>query len=84
MREPYGVCPFSAAHIQRAARCQASNSLDECPVWLPAPDPVRDGVPPSELVDGDKLIDMFEKLELGLKTRAAFDIDDIFFEDFRK
>jgi len=45
---------------------------------------VRDGVPPIELVDGEKLLDMFEKLELGLTPRAAFDIDDTFFEDFRK
>jgi restriction system protein len=45
---------------------------------------VRDGVPPIELVDGEKLLDMFEKLELGLKPRAAFEIDDGFFEVFRK
>jgi restriction system protein len=45
---------------------------------------VRDGVPPIELVDGEKLLDMFEKLELGLKPRAAFEVDDQFFEDFRK
>lgn len=45
---------------------------------------VRDGVPPIELVDGEKLLDMFEKLELGLKPRAAFEIDESFFEDFRK
>jgi restriction system protein len=45
---------------------------------------IRDGVPPIELVDGEKLLDMFERLELGLKPRAAFEIDDSFFEDFRK
>jgi restriction system protein len=45
---------------------------------------VRDGVPPIELVDGEKLVDMFEKLELGLKPRVAFSIDEGFFEDFRK
>ena len=45
---------------------------------------MRDGVPPIELVDGEKLIDMFEKLELGLKPRTAFEIDQSFFEDFRK
>ncbi len=45
---------------------------------------VRDGVPPIELVDGEKLLDMFERLELGLKPRAAFDIDDSFFDAFRK
>src|SRR5206468_5906411 len=45
---------------------------------------VRDGVPPIELVDGEKLLDIFEKLELGLKARAAFDVDDGFFDAFRK
>lgn len=45
---------------------------------------VRDGVPPIELVDGEKLVDMFEKLELGLKPRSAFDIDDGFFDAFRQ
>ena len=44
----------------------------------------RDGVPPIELVDSEKLIDMFEKLELGLKPRKAFDIDLEFFESFRQ
>ncbi len=45
---------------------------------------VRDGVPPIELVDGEKLLDMFEKLELGLRPRAAFEVDERFFEDFRR
>ena len=44
----------------------------------------RDGVPPIELVDSEKLIDMFEKLELGLKPRKAFDIDLEIFEGFRQ
>lgn len=42
----------------------------------------RDGVPPIELVDGSKLMEMFEKLELGLKTVTSFEIDDSFFADF--
>lgn len=45
---------------------------------------VRDGVPPIELVDGEKLVDMFEELELGLKPKKAFDIDPVFFDEFRK
>lgn len=45
---------------------------------------VRDGVPPIELVDGEKLIDMFEMLELGLKPKKAYDVDSIFFDEFRK
>jgi len=44
---------------------------------------VRDGVPPIELVDGEKLIDMFEMLELGLKPKKAYDIDEKFFDDFK-
>lgn len=44
---------------------------------------VRDGVPPIELVDGEKLIDMFEQLELGLKPKKAYEIDPGFFEEFR-
>jgi len=45
---------------------------------------VRDGVPPIELVDGEKLIDMFEELELGLKPKKAYDIDETFFDEFGK
>ena len=44
----------------------------------------RDGVPPIELVDGDRLIDMFEKLELGLKPITTFAIDQNFFAEFQK
>jgi restriction system protein len=44
---------------------------------------VRDGVPPIELVDGEKLLDMFESLELGLIPKKAYDIDEKFFDDFR-
>ena len=44
---------------------------------------VRDGVPPIELVDGEKLIDMFEELELGLKPKRAYDLDEKFFDEFK-
>ena len=44
---------------------------------------VRDGVPPIELVDGEKLIDMFEQLELGLKPKKAYEVDFTFFDEFR-
>ena len=43
----------------------------------------RDGVPPLELVDGQKLVEMFEMLRLGLTERLTFDIDEKFFETFR-
>jgi len=43
---------------------------------------VRDGVPPIELVDGEKLVEMLEKLELGLKPRTIYEIDTTFFDVF--
>jgi len=45
---------------------------------------VRDGVPPIELVDADKLINMLENLQLGLKPIQTFSVDTDFFERFRK
>ena len=44
---------------------------------------VRDGVPPIELVDGERLIVLFETLELGLTPRTTYDIDLGFFAQFR-
>jgi restriction system protein len=44
----------------------------------------RDGVPPIELVDGEKLVAMFERVELGLRAVKAFEVDDSFFDEFRK
>lgn len=44
---------------------------------------LRDGVPPIELVTGEKLLDMFENLELGLKPRKTYDVDEQFFEPFQ-
>jgi restriction system protein len=44
---------------------------------------VRDGVPPIELVDGEKLLDMFEQLELGLRPKKAYEVDTMFFDEFR-
>lgn len=45
---------------------------------------VRDGGPAIELVDGDKLVEMLEQLELGLKPRRTFEVDDAFFREFEK
>lgn len=42
----------------------------------------RAGAVPIELVDGEKLFDMFKRYELGLKPRTVFDIDLAFFEQF--
>ena len=43
----------------------------------------RDGAPPVELVDGDKLVDMFQKLELGLIPKIICEIDIDFFEEYK-
>ena len=43
---------------------------------------VRDGVPPIELVDGEKLVAMLEQLEMGLKPRRIYEIDPGFFDSF--
>ena len=45
---------------------------------------VRDGVPPIELVDGEKLVSMLEQLELGLKPQRTFEVDASFFDQFAK
>ncbi len=42
---------------------------------------VRDGAPPIELVDGEKLGGMLEKLELGLRPRQTFEVDA---EEYKK
>lgn len=43
----------------------------------------RDGAPPIELIDGEKLIDMLESYELGLRPVTTFEIDELFFNEFR-
>jgi restriction system protein len=43
----------------------------------------RDGVPPIEIIDGEKLIDMFELLELGLKPKKTYEVNYPFFEEFK-
>jgi restriction system protein len=44
---------------------------------------VRDGVPPIELVDAEKLVNMLEELELGLKPVRAYQLDQSFFDEFK-
>lgn len=43
---------------------------------------IRDGAPPVELVDGEALVNLFEKNELGLKPKIVYKIDKDFFKDF--
>ena len=45
---------------------------------------LRDGARPIELVDGEKLIEMFEHLQLGLKPINTFEVNVDFFDDFRE
>lgn len=42
----------------------------------------RDGAPPIELIDGEKLINMLEKLELGLNPVTTYEVEHGFFKDF--
>lgn len=44
---------------------------------------VRDGVPPIELVDGEKLVAMLEDLELGLHPIKSFKVQESFFDEFK-
>lgn len=43
---------------------------------------LRDGVPPIELVDAERLVALFERLELGLTPRKTFEVDRSFFRDY--
>jgi restriction system protein len=43
----------------------------------------RDGAPPIELIDGEKLIDMLEQLELGLKAVRTYEVEQAFFNEFK-
>ena len=42
----------------------------------------RDGVTPIELIDGERLVELFEKHELGLKPVTVYEIDTDFFNSF--
>lgn len=42
----------------------------------------REGAPPVELVDGEKLVGMFERAKLGLREKVVFEVDHSFFSGF--
>ncbi len=42
----------------------------------------REGASPIELVDGEKLVDMFVQLELGLVPKTVYEVDTHFFDEF--
>jgi len=35
------------------------------------------------IVDGEKMVEMFETLELGLKSIKTYEIDEKFFDEFK-
>ena len=43
----------------------------------------REGAPQVELVDGDKLVEMFQRVELGVFKRTVYDVDPAYFEKFK-
>jgi restriction system protein len=43
----------------------------------------RDGAPPIELVDGEILVQMFERLEFGVKPKTIYEVDEAFFDEYR-
>jgi len=45
---------------------------------------IRDGAPPIELVDGELLVELFEKNELGVKPKTIYELDKEFFKEFMK
>lgn len=43
----------------------------------------RDGATPIEIVDGEKLVEMFEALQFGLKPKMYYEVDFDFFNDYK-
>ncbi|MEP1086719.1 restriction endonuclease [Algoriphagus sp.] len=43
----------------------------------------RDGAPKIELVDGKKLVQMFEKVQLGVKPKTVYEVDLQYFTKFK-
>lgn len=44
----------------------------------------RDGASPIELIDSEKLLDMLESLELGLRPVTTYEVNHAFFAEFRE
>ncbi len=42
----------------------------------------RDGAPPIEPIDGEKLLDMLEKFEIGLRPVTTYEVERAFFKEF--
>jgi restriction system protein len=43
----------------------------------------RDGVIPIELVNGERLVELFESKQLGPKRREVFEVDHACFDQYR-
>jgi restriction system protein len=43
----------------------------------------KPGAIPIELIDGERLVELFESREIGLKPKQVFEIDQAFFDQFR-
>ena len=43
----------------------------------------REGVPPIELVDGERLVALFQSKMLGVRKLEVFEVDNAFFDQFR-
>ncbi len=43
---------------------------------------LRDGAPPIELINGEKLIELFESVQLGVKPKTIFEVDVKFFQPY--
>jgi restriction system protein len=44
---------------------------------------IREGAAPIELVDGEKLVLLFEQKQLGLKPKVVYELDLAFFDEYR-
>jgi restriction system protein len=44
---------------------------------------IRGGANTIELVEGEKLVRILEKLELGIKPKVVYEVDMDFFNDFK-
>lgn len=43
----------------------------------------RDGATPIELVDGEALVQLFERLQLGVKPKTIYEVDANFFDEYQ-
>ncbi len=42
----------------------------------------RDGAPPIELINGEKLVELFESVKLGVKPKTVYEVDLKFFQPY--